>query len=229
MASIRVLLADDHTLFRHGIRTLLSGAADIQVVGETATTADAVQLAAEVRPDVVLLDIGMPGISSFEAAQQMKKHRPEMKILFLTMYDDDDYLVRAMEGGAAGYVLKDSPASDLITAVREVCRGGTHLSPRMLKQLMNDFQGHKRGDQPRSRLSRITPRECEVLKMLAEGDAIKEIACKFNLSVRTIEVHKRNLMRKLALHNRAQLVQYAIQHKIIKIDMMDSRPVPLEE
>jgi len=140
MAKIRILLTDDHTLFRQGIKTLISAEADMEVVGEASNGTDSVTKAAETRPDVVLMDIGMTGLSSFEATRQIKKNRPETKILFLTMYDDEDYLVECMEVGAGGYVLKDSPAAQLLSAIRDVNRGGSYLSPRMLAQLVDDFR-----------------------------------------------------------------------------------------
>ena len=220
MAKIRIMLADDHTLFRQGIRTLISAEADMEVVGEASNGGDAVDKANEVRPDVVLMDIGMPGLSSFESTRQIKKSRPETKVLFLTMYDDEDYLVEGMEVGASGYVLKDSPSQQLVAAVRDIWRGGSYLSPRMLSQLVDDFRGRIKSANSPPRLARLTTREREVLKMLAEGNSVKEIACYLNLSVKTVEAHKFNLMRKLDIHNKAQLVQYAIQKKIIKIPNM---------
>jgi DNA-binding NarL/FixJ family response regulator len=220
MGKIRVLLADDHTLFRQGVRTLLGAEPDIEVVGEASNGVEAAAKAAELRPDVVLLDIGMPGPSSFETARQIRRHRPETKVLFLTMYDDEDYLLEGMQVGANGYVLKDSPAPQLIGAIRDVYRGGSYLSPRMLGQLVDDFRSRIRSADQQPRLATLTPREKEVLKMLAEGNSVKEVASLLNLSVKTVEAHKFNLMRKLDIHNKAQLVQYAIQKKIIKIPMM---------
>ena len=217
MAKIRIMLADDHTLFRQAIRTLISTEPDMEVVGEASNGGEAVEKAAEVRSDVVLMDIGMPGLSSFESARQIKKARPETKVLFLTMYDDQDYLVEGMEVGASGYVLKDSPAAQLVAAVRDICRGGSYLSPRMLSQLVDDFRSRIKSVNSLPRFSTLTTREREVLKMLAEGNTVKEIACDLNLSVKTVEAHKSNLMRKLDIHNKATLVQYAIQRKIIKI------------
>jgi len=167
------------------------------------------------------MDIGMTGLSSFEATRQIRKNRPETRILFLTMYDDEDYLVECMEVGAAGYVLKDSPAAQLLAAVRDVQLGGSFLSPRMLSQLVDDFRSRIKGDHRIPRFATLTQREKEVLKVLAEGKSVKEIACMLNLSVKTIEAHKFNLMRKLDIHNKAQLVQYAVQKKIIQI------PVPV--
>lgn len=217
MARIRILLADDHTLFRQGVRTLLSAEPDMEVVGEAADGNGAAEKAAELRPDVVLMDIGMPGPSSFETTRHIKRNRPETRVLFLTMYDDEDYLVESMEVGASGYVLKDSPAPQLVAAVRDVCRGGSYLSPRMLSQLVDDFRTRVRSTDRLPRFATLTPREKEVLKMLAEGNSVKEVACQLNLSVKTVEAHKFNLMRKLDIHNKAQLVQYAIQKKVIKL------------
>src|SRR5437899_11984548 len=132
MPKIRCLLTDDHTLFRQGVRRLLETEADFEVVGEASDAGDAIEKAREIRPDIVLMDIGMPGLSSFEAARQIRKNRPETKILFLTMYEDEDYLVQCLEVGAAGYVLKDTPATQLVSAVRDVYKGGKYLSPQVL-------------------------------------------------------------------------------------------------
>src|SRR6201989_3435827 len=169
MAKIRIMLADDHTLFRQGIRTLISAESDMEVVGEASNGGEAVDKSGEVRPDVVLMDIGMPGLSRFEATRQIKKNRPETKILFLPMYDDEDYLVEGMEVGASGYVLKDSPAAQLLAAIRDICRGGTDLSPRMLSQLVDDFRPRIKSSTRMPRFATLTTREREVLKMLAEG------------------------------------------------------------
>ena len=217
MSKIRVLLTDDHTLFRQGIHTLLAEETDIDVVGEAANGTEAVEKVGPMRPDVVLMDIGMPGLSSFEATRQIKKLRPETKILFLTMYDDEDYLVECMEVGGSGYVLKDSPAPQLLAAIRDVYRGGSYLSPKMLSQLVDDFRSRIKTTHRQPRFATLTPRAKEILKFLAEGQSVKEIATHLNLSVKTVEAHKFNLMRKLDIHNKAQLVQYAIQKKIIKI------------
>ncbi len=221
MAKIRVLLTDDHMLFRQGIRTLLAAEPDIEVAGETANAAEAVAIARQARPDVVLMDIGMAGMSSFEATRQIRKERPETRVVFLSMYDDEDYLAECVEIGANGYILKESPAEQLVTAIREVHRGGSFLSPRLLTKLVDGFRSQGPGGAARQpRFGTLTKREREILKLLAEGLSVKEIAANFDLSIKTIEAHKFNLMRKLDIHNKAQLVQYAIQRKIIRLPDM---------
>ncbi len=217
MAKIRVLLTDDHTLFRQGVRTLLAAEPDIEVAGEAVNAADAVALANEIRPDLVLMDIGMQGLSSFEATRQIRKDHPETRVVFLSMYDDEDYLAECVDMGANGYVLKDSPAEQLVSAIREVHRGGSYLSPRLLTRLVDDFRAQGAGAVRQPRFGTLTKREREILKMLAEGRSVKEIAAGFALSVKTVEAHKFNLMRKLDIHNKAQLVQYAIQKKVIRL------------
>jgi len=217
MPKIKCLLVDDHTLFRQGVRRLLESENDFEVVGEAADGGEAVEKAREMRPDIVLMDIGMPGLSSFESARQIKKNRMETKILFLTMYEDEDYLVQCLEVGASGYVLKDTPAPQLLTAVKDVYKGGKYLSSQVLGKLVEDFRSRVRDTRMRPRISTLTPREREILKLLAEGNSVKEIAVILGLSVKTVEAHKFNLMRKLDIHNKAQLVTYAIQKKIIKI------------
>jgi two-component system, NarL family, response regulator NreC len=218
MTKIRVLLTDDHTLFRQGIRTLLTAEPDMEVTGEAGNASEAVELARQSRPDVVLMDIGMAGMSSFEATRQIRKERPDTRVVFLSMYDDEDYLAECVDIGANGYILKESPVEQLVTAIREVHRGGSYLSPRLLTKLVDDFRLQGRGGTVRQpRFNTLTKREREILKLLAEGLSVKEIAGSFDLSVKTIEAHKFNLMRKLDIHNKAQLVQYAIQKKIIRL------------
>ncbi len=204
-------------LFRQAIRSLLSAEPDLEVIGEAADAGQSVALAQQLRPDVVLMDIGMAGMSSFEATRQIRRDHPETRVLFLSMYDDEDYLAECVEIGASGYVLKDCPADQLLTGIREVHRGGSFLSPRLLSRLVDGFRMHGRGIERQPRFGSLTKREREILKLLAEGRSVKEIATAFELSVKTIEAHKFNLMRKLDIHNKAQLVQYAIQKKIIRL------------
>jgi DNA-binding NarL/FixJ family response regulator len=217
MSKIRVLITDDHAMFRQGVRTLLSAEPDLEVAGEARDAAEAVALSRQSRPDVVLMDIGMTGMSSFEATRVIRKERPETRVVFLSMYDDDEYLAECVSIGASGYILKESPAEQLLTAIREVHRGGSYLSPRLLTRLVDDFRTQGREPVRQPRFGTLTKREREILKMLAEGQSVKEIATAFELSVKTVEAHKFNLMRKLDIHNKAQLVQYAIQKKIIRL------------
>ncbi|MGO9229704.1 MAG: response regulator [Bryobacteraceae bacterium] len=217
MSKIRVLITDDHAMFRQGVRTLLTAEPDLEVAGEARDAAEAVNLSRQNRPDVVLMDIGMTGMSSFEATRVIRKERPETRVVFLSMYDDDEYLAECVSIGASGYILKESPAEQLLTAIREVHRGGSYLSPRLLTRLVDDFRTQGREPIRQPRFGTLTKREREILKMLAEGQSVKEIATAFELSVKTVEAHKFNLMRKLDIHNKAQLVQYAIQKKIIRL------------
>jgi two-component system response regulator NreC len=192
---IKCIVVDDHTLFRDGVRRLLDGEVDIEVIGEASDAVEALEKIRSLLPDVVLMDIGMPGMSSFEAARLIERNCPNTRTIFLTMYEDEEYLLQCLEVGAAGYVLK-----------------------RIMEKLVEDFHARPRGPQSRvSRGSTLTPREREVIKMLAEGNSVKEIAKLLGLSVKTVEAHKFNLMRKLNIHNKAQLVTYAIQKKILKM------------
>jgi two-component system, NarL family, response regulator NreC len=213
--SIKCLLVDDHTLFREGLRRVLESEPDIQVVGEAGDAASALEVIAQMKPDVVLMDIGMPGMSSFEAARMVDKNHPGTRLIFLTMYEDEEYLLQCLDVGAAGYILKDAPAPKLIGAVREVYQGRKYLSPRVLEKLVSVTRSPGSYGMPRS--SMLTPREREVVKMIAEGNSVKAIAGVLGLSIKTVEAHKFNLMRKLNIHNKAQLVTYAIQKKIVKM------------
>jgi DNA-binding NarL/FixJ family response regulator len=208
---------DDHTLFREGLRRVLDSEPDLVVVGEANDAGQGVERVSELKPDVVLIDIGMPGMSSFEAARLMGKVSPGTRLIFLTMHEDEEYLLECLDVGASGYMLKDTPVLKLISAIREVSQGKKYLSPQVLGKLVDDFRARTRGPNGLARGSMLTPREREVIKMIAEGNSVKEIAALLGLSVKTVEAHKFNLMRKLDIHNKAQLVTYAIQKKIVKI------------
>jgi DNA-binding NarL/FixJ family response regulator len=213
--SIRCLVVDDQTLFREGLRRLLEGEVDLAVVGEASHAIGALEKVRELRPDVVLMDMGMPGMSSFEAARLIAKNFPDTRLIFLTMYEDEEYLLQCLDVGAWGYVLKDAPSPRLIDAVREVHQGRTFMNSRLVEKLLQELRSRTRPGLVRK--SALTPREREVVKMIAEGSSAREIAGKLGLSVKTIEAHKFNLMRKLDIHNKAQLVTYAIQKRIVKM------------
>src|SRR5436190_4379844 len=211
---IRCLIVDDHTLFREGLRRVLESEADLEVVGDVRDAAEAIEETRRLSPDVVLMDIGMPGLSSFEASRRITREMPGRRVIFLTMYEDEEYMLQCLDAGASGYILKDAPAPRLIGAVRDVNAGRTYLSPQVLGKLVDDFRSRSTG---LARGSTLTPREREVIKMLAEGNSVRQIAGILGLSVKTVEAHKFNLMRKLNIHNKAQLVTYAIQKKIVKM------------
>jgi two-component system, NarL family, response regulator NreC len=213
---ISCLIVDDHRLFRDGIRQLLAGDPEIEVVGEANDAAEALEKVGDLVPDIVLMDVGMPGLSSFEAARAIDRGWPGTRVIFLTMYEDEEYLLQALDAGGSGYMLKDVPAPELLEAVREVSRGRKYLSQRVLEKVLNpqEEQG------PRTaRFDSLTPREREIVKMLAEGKSVKETARSLSLSAKTVEAHKFNLMRKLQIHNTAQLVTYAIQKKIVHMPL----------
>jgi len=213
---IRLLLADDHTLFRHGLKRLLEAEDDIEVVGEAHDGAEAVRKAAALRPDLAVLDIGMPGLLAFEAARQIRHERPRTRVLFLSMYEDEDYVVQANQAGAAGYVLKDTPASELVAAIRAIHQGGRYLSPRVVSTLLARPARPEPARRP-PHLESLTRRERETMKLLAEGMSVKAIAAQLGLSIKTVDTHKLNLMRKLGVHNKAQLVQCAVRNNVIKL------------
>jgi two-component system, NarL family, response regulator NreC len=210
---IRCLIVDDHTLFRDGLKRVLESEPDIQVVGEARDASEAIEQTQALKPDVVLMDIGMPGLSSFEASRRITREMPGRRVMFLTMYEDEEYLLQCLDAGASGYILKDAPAPRLIGAVRDVNAGRKYLSPQVLGKLVDDFRS--RSTTGMARGSTLTPRE--LIKMLAEGNSVRQIAMILGLSVKTVEAHKFNLMRKLNIHNKAQLVTYAIQKKIVKM------------
>jgi two-component system, NarL family, response regulator NreC len=215
-SKIRCLLADDHILVRQGIRRLLQDEADVEIVGEAGDAAEALKGVMELRPDIVLMDIGMPGYSSFDAARVIQTDFPRTRVVFLTMHESQDYVMQGLQAGAAGYLLKDTPADKLASVLRDVHQGGKFVSPEVLGGLLDNG---KLRSQERGRPSRtaLTPRETEIMKLLAEGNTVRKIAGMLGLSLKTVEAHKFNLMRKLDIHNKAELVHCAIRKKIVKM------------
>jgi two-component system response regulator NreC len=211
---IRCVIADDHELVRYGVRRLLEDADDFVVLAEAEDGAQALKLTLEHRPDLVLLDIGMPGMSSFEAGRLIEEHCPECRIVYLTMHEDKEYVRQAMSSGASGYLLKDTPTNVLLRALRDVRRGERAWSPRIVHLLRQDAVG-SHASARLARRATLTTREREVMRLLAEGRTVRETASLLRLSVKTVEAHKFNLMRKLDIHNKAQLVTVAIQKKIL--------------
>lgn len=215
---IRILITDDHALFREALHLMLEAEQDLEVVGQAQDAREALNRVAELLPDIVLMDISMPGLSSIEATQQIKRLYPQIHVLFITMHEDQEYILRCLQVGAAGYVLKDTPSSQLVSAIREVMRGGQYISPLALKKVMVDYLGRGRSLKIAtiSSYETLTAREKEILKLLAEGLSNKEVAVKLNISVKTADVHKSNLMRKLNIHDRSSLIKYAVRNKLVQ-------------
>lgn len=205
----RVLIAEDHTILREGLRSLLSSDPEIEVVGETSNGRDAVRLAAALVPSLALMDISMPGMTGIEAITEIKKRNPSIRVLALTVHKTEEYIREALQAGADGYVLKDSTYAELMMAVKAVLNGKTYLSPAISGQVVSVYLGG-RNPQPPSAWDSLTHREREVLKLIAEGHTNKHIAGYLCLSVKTVEKHRSNLMRKLDLHNASTLTAFAI-------------------
>jgi two-component system response regulator NreC len=216
MAKIRVILADDHTILRDGIRALVNGQLDMEVIGEAEDGQSAVKLAARLLPDVVVMDIAMPLLNGLEATRHIQRDYPQVKVLILTMHENEEYIRQVLAAGALGYVLKDAAARDLLGAIRAVYQGEAVLSPAITRLVIEDYL--RWGEiRPTDASNGLTSREREVLQLIAEGYTNKEIAEILNLSVKTIQSHRTNLMNKLDLHDRGELIKYAIQKKIIDI------------
>jgi two-component system, NarL family, response regulator NreC len=212
---IRILLADDHNVMRKGLRLLLESQADFSVVGEAADGRQAVAAAEEAKPDVAVLDIAMPNLSGIEAAQRIIAQSPHTAVVILSMHSDEGYVLRALKAGAKGYLLKDSAEGDLIAAIRTVCEGKTFFSPEISKMLVEDYVREIRARGVEDSYELLTSREREILQLIAEGKANKEIAASLNLSLYTVETHRRNLQDKLNLHSFAELILYAVRKRVI--------------
>lgn len=215
MRKIRVLLADDHQLMRSGVRLMLEREADLVVVGEASDGREAVTLAKSLKPDVTVMDIGMSNLNGIEAAQQMTRDNPELAVVMLSMHSDESYVLRALKAGARGYLLKDSAEADLIKAVHAVAVGKSFFSPAVSKVLLDDYVRKLKRSGTEDAYDLLTPREREVLQLIAEGKSNKDIANLLNLSVYTVESHRSNLMGKLNVRGLPELILYAVRKGII--------------
>lgn len=210
---IRILIADDHAVVRSGLRALLEPATDLEVVGEAADGTETLSLAATLRPDLVLLDITMPPEGGMRTARRLKSVHPEIVLLFLTIHEDEGLLHEALRTGAAGYLIKRAEEAEILQAIRAVCRGDIYVHPTMTRALLHQpvTSEHRRG----SPVEALTRREIEVLRLLARGNTNRQIASLLDLSMRTIENHRANLMGKLGLTSRVELVNYAEEHDLL--------------
>jgi DNA-binding NarL/FixJ family response regulator len=212
---VRILLADDHTVMRNGLRLLLERQPHLQVVGEAADGRQAVALSESAKPDVVIMDIAMPNLNGIEAARQIVNRNPRTAIAILSMHSDESYVIRALKAGARAYLLKDSAEADLLAAVRALTEGKSFFSPAISKILVEDYmrQLESRGAEDTYEL--LTNREREILQLLAEGRTNKEVANMLNLSLYTVETHRTHILQKLNLHSVPELILYAVRKGII--------------
>ena len=214
---VKVILADDHALVRAGIRSLLERLPDVEVVAEAGNGREAMALTAEHKPTVVVMDITMPDLNGLDATARIVSEHPGTRVLIFSMHTSEDFVLRALHAGAAGYLLKDAAASDLAAAMQAVLRGETYLSPTITREVLARYR--QKLQDPRADLTKsLTPRMREILQLIAEGRSTKEIAFLLNLSVKTIETHRMHLMARLDIHEVTGLVRYAVRHGLISAD-----------
>ena len=216
MTPIRVMLADDHALFRAGIRSLLEAIEGVEIVGEARSGHEALSMVAERKPDVVLLDVALPELNGIEVAERLRD-TPGTRVLILSMFANEEYVLRSLRAGAAGYLLKDSTVVELEAALRSVADGGSYLSPAVSGHVLAAYV-RRVGEDAVPAEPTLTPRQREVLQLIAEGHATKDIASRLNLSAKTVETHRAQLMERLGIHDVAGLVRYAIRAGIISAD-----------
>ena len=213
---IRLLLVDDHEVVRSGLKMLLEGEEDVEIVGEAGTASEAIGQVSLLKPDVVLMDIGLPDLSGIEATTQIKLLWPNIAVVALTIHEGEEYFFKMLEAGASGYVPKRAAPEELVTAIRVAASGDVYLYPTLAKLLVKDFLLTETASRSEKTLNDLTPRESEVLTQLAEGGSNVEIGGRLSISPKTVARHRENIMRKLNLHSRTELVKYAIRKGIIQ-------------
>jgi len=227
MKRITVLLSDDHTVVREGLRLLVEKEADIQVVGEATNGHQSVREAKRLKPHVVLQDLSMPLLNGLEAARQIAREVPSAKVLILSAYSDDAYIEDAVEAGAAGYLMKETAGNDLVRAIREIAGGNAFFSPHVARRIVKQWQDKfPNGSSVETRTSKLTSRQTEILQLIAEGYATKQIAGLLSLSIKTIEKHRQDLMNMLNIHNIASLTRYAVSSGVVESSGMPSLSAP---
>ncbi len=218
MTKIKVLIADDHAIVREGVRMILNLHDDIEVTGEAADGIEAIAQVGKLTPDVVVMDIAMPGLGGLEATLEIRKRSPQTKVLVLTQYEDSEYIYRFLKAGATGYVLKKAVGSDLVSAIRAVAQGKNFLDPAITEKVIEGFLGQTEHSENETSYEKLSDREKEVLKLIAEGYTLQRVADILCLSIKTVMTHRTNLMEKLDIHNRTELVKYAIRKGLVSTD-----------
>ena len=217
MKKIRLLLVDDHAVVRSGLRMLLESETNVEIVGEAGNASDAISMLSQLEPDVILMDIGLPDMSGIDATREIKRLHPDIYILALTIHEDEEYFFKMLEAGANGYIPKRAAPEELITAINAAAMGEVYLFPSMAKFLVWAYLSEELPGRQPDDLDGLTPREQEVLTLLADGIPTNDIAEELHISPKTVARHRENIMRKLNLHSRTELVRYAIRKGIIKI------------
>ena len=218
VSKITVLLAEDHTIVRKGLRSLLESRADMKVVGEAENGREAIDRVEELRPDVVVMDIGMPGLNGLEATRRIKKRFGDVQVLILTVHTGEEYILQILRAGASGYLVKQAAPAELISAIQAVHRGEAFLSPSISKKVLEDYVQRAGATAQRDSFERLTDREREVLQLIAEAYSTREIAEQLHISIKTAETHRAHLMEKLSLHSTAELTRYAIRKGVVTLD-----------
>jgi two-component system response regulator NreC len=216
--NIRVLIVDDHAIVRAGMRMLLDSDPEMEIVGEGETGADALRMARELDPDVIVMDVTMPEMDGVEATRRIKAERPDMAVLAVTIHEGTDYFFQMLQAGSSGYVPKRAAPDDLVRAIRIVAEGKVFLEPGVAKDLVADYLQRVKGGEEQDSYDGLTEREREVLTHIAEGETNREIAYKLDIAAKTVDRHCENIMQKLNLHSRTELVKYAIRKNLISLD-----------
>ena len=224
MPKARVLLVEDHVVVRQGLKALFADEPDVEIVGEADNGREALQRVADLQPDVVLMDISMPGLNGIEATRQIRQQYPQVKVVVLSMHSSEEYVFQVLRAGAVGYVLKQADSSEVLTAIRAALSGGSFLSPPISRAVVEDYVRRAEARGQGSDLDLLTPREREVLQLLAEGLSNQEIAEQLSISVKTVETHRSNMMNKLGVSNKTELVKYALRKGWASLENPTIRP-----
>ena len=217
MTKIRVLIAEDHTIVRQGLVALLKSEPDIEVAGEASDGLEAIEMAQKMVPDVILMDIAMRNLNGLDATRKIKKLFPRMKVLVLTMYDNEEVIFQILKAGASGYLIKDTAMTELVSAIRAIQQGDSYLSPSISKKVIDEYIRRAEMGEQRDSNDPLSIREREILQLIAEGNSVPQVASLLCISKKTVEAHKNHIMEKLNIHDKVGLIKYAIRTGLIKL------------